>query len=67
VDGLYSATLQLLSTRLLSIWLKQQVSTDPETFYYNGHCVLLCPSLGSVPKLAFVHLKSVNTTFPAYG
>jgi hypothetical protein len=66
VDKHYCATLRHLSTVVLGIWFKLLVSTGPEAFCYNGHCLLLCPSLGSVPKIGHcTSQKSVNITFLA--
>jgi hypothetical protein len=56
-----------LSTIVLSVWFSQLVSADSEAFNYNGHCLLLCLSLGYIKKLAVVHPKIVNITFLANG
>jgi hypothetical protein len=56
--------MQQLLTIVFSIWFKQLVLTGPNTFHYNGHSLLLCPSFGSVPKLALVPCKKVSSRFP---
>jgi hypothetical protein len=47
---------------VLNVGFQQLVSTGPKAFHYDGHCSLLCPYLGNVPKLALVHPKKVKTS-----
>jgi hypothetical protein len=67
VDEHCCASLQHFSTTVLGVWFKLLISTSAEIFHYNGHCLLQCPTSGSVPKLALVHPKRVNITFPTDG
>jgi hypothetical protein len=59
VDRHYHGTLWHLLTTVLGIWFQQLVSTPTKAFHYNGHCLLLFPPLGTVPKLDLVHPKKV--------
>lgn len=38
-------------------------SSGPEEFHYNGCCLLLCLSLGTVTQLTFVHPEIVSIAF----
>jgi hypothetical protein len=61
-NGYYRATLLHFSTIVLGILFKQLVSTGPKAFHYNGHSLLLSPSIHSVPKLALLDPKEVSTS-----
>jgi hypothetical protein len=56
-DGHYRAILRHFSTFALGVWFEQLVSTGPEVFHDNEHCLLMRPSLSNVPKLSIVQPK----------
>jgi hypothetical protein len=62
-DGHCRATLRHISTTVLCVWFEQLVSSGPEAFHYIGHCLLLCASLDSVPKLALVYHRNYQHQF----
>jgi hypothetical protein len=49
--------MQHLSTVVIGVWFELLVSTC----HAASHCLLLCPSLDSVPKVALVNPKKLST------
>jgi hypothetical protein len=59
-DGHCDATMQHLSTAVLKVWFELPVSSCHAASHCNGQCLLLCPSLDSVPQLSLVKPKNFH-------